>query len=83
MECNCPHGWKRVLKLKNATISSSTVEIHDNICNSADLCGIKRCEYYNTTREGTRRFMKAVAHSHTLEGVLEERARKRAKKRPN
>lgn len=63
MRCNCPHGWKRVTKLKSLTLEDSTVEIHDNICDSADLCGKSHCEYHDTTREGTRRFQKALAYS--------------------
>lgn len=77
MRCNCPQGWKSVSKLKNITLEDSSVEIHDGICDSADLCGITRCDYYDVTREGTRRYMKALAHSQTLEGLLEEQQRTR------
>lgn len=77
MEYNCPHGWKRVTKLGSITLEDSRVQIHDNICDSADLCGLSHCEYYDITREGTRRYMKALAHSHTLEGLKEKLERKR------
>jgi hypothetical protein len=76
MRCNCSHGWKRTTKLKNLVVENSSVEIHDGVCNSADLCGITHCDYYDLTQEGTRRYLKALGRSHTLEGILEERRRK-------
>lgn len=83
MEYKCPHGWKRITKLGTITLENSTVRICDNICDSADLCGLTHCEYYDATREGTRRFLGAQARSHTLEGIIEEQTIRQAKKRPN
>jgi hypothetical protein len=78
MTIDCPHGFKRVTKLKTVTWEDQTVAVFDGICDSCDLCGIRRCEFYDDTREGTRRFQRAAAHAHTLEGMLAERDRQRA-----
>ncbi len=71
MKFECPYGWKHVGKLgDNITFESATVNICDGICDSCDLCGIKRCEFYDTSREATRRFLRAQAQEHTLEHLL-------------
>jgi hypothetical protein len=59
----------REVKLKYATlrVHHTKVQIYDGICDSADLCGIKSCRFYDTSREATRRFMRAQAEEHTLE----------------
>jgi hypothetical protein len=48
------------------------VSICDWICDSADLCGITTCEYYDTSPEATQRFIKALNREHTLEGLFEK-----------
>jgi len=55
-----------------SSISSSkstrlAVTICDGICDSADRCGIESCEFYDTSPEGTRRFLKALYHEQTAE----------------
>jgi hypothetical protein len=81
MMMDCPKGWKSNAKLsKNITIQSRTVNICDGICDSADLCGKTDCEHYDITREGTRRFQKANAYEHTLEGMIEVQKLKRLMK---
>lgn len=67
MKFQCPHGWKSVAKVANFTWENSTVNICDGICDSADLCGIESCEFYDTSPEGTRRFLKALYHEQTAE----------------
>lgn len=77
MHMNCPKCWKSSAKVnQNFTFESKVVNICDNICNSADLCGINDCEYYDVTREGTRRFINALNYEHTLEGRLEVQKKK-------
>lgn len=78
MRVDCPYGWKSVGRLKNISFESSVVNICADICDSADLCGKIECEYYDTEREATRRFMRAQRQEHTLEGILEKDEKKRA-----
>jgi hypothetical protein len=35
---------------------------------SADLCRLSDCEFYDISEDPTRRFLKAQAKEHTLEG---------------
>lgn len=72
MKINCPHGWKSVVKLGNITWEDATVEILEGICDSPDRCGIKICEYFDTSPEATRIFCQAQAHKYTLDGLLEK-----------
>jgi hypothetical protein len=64
----CPHGWRSVGKLGEITIVNETVEILEGICDRPDRCGISSCEYYDTSREATRRFREALNVTQTLEG---------------
>ena len=84
MTKDCPHGWKTNIKTGNLTIEDSTVNICGDICDSADLCGIEKCQHYDTSNEGTHFFMRALAFEETLEGVIDvERARQEIKSNPN
>lgn len=78
MRVNCPKGWKSEGRLKNISIESRVVNICDGICDSADLCGKMECEYFDTSREATRRFMQAQRHERTLEGKMGLPEKKRA-----
>lgn len=75
MEFDCIEGWKHTAKLGNMTIEDSRVTILEGICDSCDLCGIKTCRFYDTSREATRRFQFAQAKEHTLEGLIESMKR--------
>lgn len=75
MNVECPKGWENIIRIGNITIEDSIVTICDFICDSADLCGIASCEFYDTSREATRRFIKALNHEQTLAGWRESRAR--------
>jgi hypothetical protein len=75
MKVDCPKGWKQVMKIGNIIIEDSTVTICDFVCDSADLCGITSCEFYDTSREATRRYIRALNREHTLEGLMERHAR--------
>jgi len=68
----CPHGYKSVAKLGSITIENETVEILEGICDRPDRCGITTCEYFDTSRDATRRFQQAHAHACTLEGLMGE-----------
>jgi hypothetical protein len=78
MQVNCPHGWKSVGRLKNISIESRLVNICADICDSADLCGNRECEYYDTGREATRRFIQAANNEETIEGMMEAKEKKQA-----
>jgi len=64
----CPYGWKSVARVGNVTWEDARVNICDNICDSADLCGNADCEFYDISPEATQRFLQALAKEHTLEG---------------
>ena len=70
MKFDCPYGWKSVTKLGNITFESPTVNICDGICDSAHLCDIESCEFYDPSPEASKRFLRANAQEHTLEHLL-------------
>ena len=78
MKIKCPHGWKHIGKIGSLTWEDPTVNIYEGICDSPDLCGITVCQYYDTSQEATRRFQKAQANEHTLEGLMEKLKRSQA-----
>ena len=67
MKFECPYGWKSVTKCDNVTFESTTVNICDGICDSCDLCGIERCEFYDTSAEATSRFIRGLNFEQTAE----------------
>jgi hypothetical protein len=68
---DCPHGFARTARLgETVTWEVKTVTVCGGVCDSADLCGINECRFYDTSREATRRFQRANADSRTLEGML-------------
>lgn len=72
MKFICPYGWTHVGKLgSHVRVEDASVDICDGICDSGDLCGITRCEFYDLSPEATRRFLRAQAHEHTLEHLLQ------------
>lgn len=68
MWMDCHKGFKNRLKTGNIVLEDVRVNVCAGICDSADLCGIEDCEFYDVTREGTRLFLQTNAHEHTLEG---------------
>ena len=60
-------GWKSVIKCGNVSFESATVNICDGICDSCDRCGIESCEFYDTSEEATRRFIRALNYEQTAE----------------
>ncbi len=75
MHVDCPEGWKHVARMRCITLEDSRVEIFDGICDSADLCRIKRCRFHDVTRRGTQRFLKAQRCAHaSIEAKLEDEA---------
>jgi hypothetical protein len=71
MKFECPYGWQAVAQIGHVRLESATVNLCDGICDSCDLCGIERCEFYDTSPEATRRFLRAQAHEHTLEHLFQ------------
>jgi len=68
MRIQCPNGYKDAMAVGEITLTLSEVIVCGSICDSADLCKIEKCEFYDVTREGTRGFMKASAEEETIEG---------------
>ncbi len=66
MQIDCPHGYSSKVKGKNITFEFCDVNIYADICDHADLCGIKHCKFYDVTREGTRRFHDGLRQAQTL-----------------
>jgi predicted NACHT family NTPase len=61
MKTDCPYGRMKML-----------VTIIDGICDAPDLCRHEKCEYFDTSKEATRLFQKALAYDQTLEGQLKK-----------
>lgn len=70
---DCHRGFKSRMKSGNIVVEDVRVNVCGGVCDSVDLCGVKDCEFYDDTREGTRRFNAALAHEHTLEGMIQTR----------
>ena len=68
MHVNCPQNWKSSLRVNSSLIiEDHQVNICNDICDCADLCGNDDCQFYDLSREASREFMKANAFEHTLE----------------
>ncbi len=68
MQVDCPKGWKWVKQIGNIIFEDCRVNICDGVCDLADLCKRADCEFYDVSEDATRRFLKAQAKEHTLEG---------------
>lgn len=74
MKIDCPHGYVAVMKLsENVTFEDRSVTILGGMCESADRCGISTCKFYDLSPAGHARYIAALRHTHTLEGLLEEK----------
>ena len=60
MRVKCPHGRAKL-----------AVEIYDGLCDIPDICKYAQCEFFDDSREATRRFHKALRYYSTLGGLLE------------
>ena len=58
MHIKCPHGRMNLL-----------VQVLEGICDAPDLCRFKKCDFYDTSKEATLKFLTALAHEQTLEGL--------------
>ncbi len=72
MKIDCPHGYKAVMKLGNVSCEDRTVTIHGGVCDTAHECGISACKFYDVSPAADAKFRMALAHEHTLEGLLEK-----------
>jgi len=68
MRVECPKGYKGTVRVGGIALTLTEVNVCGGVCDAADLCKIDKCEFYDVTREGTRRFMQAAAEEETLEG---------------
>ena len=73
MWMNCHKGFKHRNKIGNVVMEDIRVNVCAGICDSCDLCGITDCEFYDNTPAGTRLFLQANAHEHTLEGLMQKK----------
>lgn len=71
MLMDCHRRFKTRLNTGKIVWEDTRVNVCAGICDSVDLCGNKDCEFYDDTREGTRRFHAALGHEHTLEGMIQ------------
>ena len=85
MTIDCPHGWHHAAQLGSVTIEDRRVNVYGGLCDSPDLCGIRTCEFFDDSRDATRRYSLALADAHaSIEGVIadekakEEHERRRA-----
>ena len=49
------------------------VTIYNDVCDHSDRCGHTACEYFDNSSEATRRFLKGLYHSHTLDGLFADK----------
>jgi hypothetical protein len=69
---NCPRGCRWISQRGNLTFEFRDVEIFNGVCDHSDRCDIRDCEYFDDTKQGTRKFLQGLYHSHTLEGMKED-----------
>jgi hypothetical protein len=70
---NCPHRHKWVSQRSNVTWEFHDVTIYNDVCDHSDRCGHTACEYFDNSSEATRRFLKGLYHSHTLDGLFADK----------
>ena len=70
---DCPHRHKWISQRGNLTWEFHDVLIYNDVCDHSDRCGHTACEYFDNSREATRRFLKGLYQSHTLEGMIEDK----------
>lgn len=63
----CPFGYPDDFKEKKHPYRSR-VDIIIGICASPDRCGIKKCPFYDRSKEATSIFCQTQAHEDTFEG---------------
>lgn len=68
MQVDCPKDWKWVKQIGDITFEDHRVHICDGVCDSADLCGMADCEFYDISEETTGRILQAQRKEHSLEG---------------
>jgi hypothetical protein len=78
MWVRCPHGWTGIERRGTITIHYNKVNICGDICDSADMCGIAKCEYFDLSREANRRFCQAQCDERSFKGQAELPEKKRA-----
>jgi hypothetical protein len=71
---NCPHGHKWISRLGSAlVIENRTIQIFDGICDSCDRCGFSACEYFDDSKDATRRFCQALGRVHaSIEAKIQD-----------
>jgi hypothetical protein len=75
MEIYCPNGFKR----PDITERPYLVTILENICNSADLCGIEDCRYNDQSPEAVKKYIRAVFKCSDLGTGMKKKEEKRSK----
>ena len=71
-EIDCPHGSIWITSAPGLTFASRVVSVYGGVCDSCDRCGLESCRFFDQSEDGDRRFAEGLAHSQTLEGLIEE-----------
>jgi len=60
----CPQGCRWISKIGNTTFERRDVSIFADVCDHSDRCDIENCEYFDNSKQATKRFIKALTLSH-------------------
>jgi len=72
MHVPCPHDHYFSIGLSTSPLKTKMINIFEGICDCPDFCKNETCEYYDTSRETTKRFCKAACESRTDKGYFKE-----------
>ena len=77
MHVPCPHGHLFSMGLSTSPLQTKMIHIFEDICDCPDFCKNKSCEYYDTSREATERYLKAAGEADTIDGLLKDEENER------
>ena len=60
----CPKGCRWISQRGNLIFENQDVVVFAEVCDHSDRCGMEDCEYFDNSREATRRFLRAQALGH-------------------
>jgi hypothetical protein len=63
-------GWKLVKQVDNITLRITPSKSVTAFSDSADLCGMADCEFYDISEDATRRFLQDQRKEQSLEGMF-------------
>jgi hypothetical protein len=72
---NCPKGCRWITRFGDGfEWERRDVEIWGDICDHSESCDFTGCEYHNASAEGTRKYVAALNHSRTADGIFAAKA---------